>query len=136
MTACLTDIFCSREKISGVLLVFLFFQITYSKTVKINQICYSQGYLYILTGFEHVPFTSGTCRLPCCQMKFVFVYFVLTYNCNLCDETNIFFLPFPDPVRDAFSTSVFLVGLSFLKGCLSIYRQCGFYSLFSIEGNK
>ena len=84
----------------------------------------------------YVPFTSGTCRLLCFQMKFVFVYFVITYNCNLCDETNIFLLPFLDLVKEAVSTSVFRVGLSFLGGCLSIYRQCGFYNLFSSEGNE
>ena len=134
MTACLTDIFCRREKVSW-LLVFLFFQIAYSMTVKMNQTCYSPGYLYIiLTGFCTCPPHSWTCRLPCCQMKFVFVYFVLTYNCNLGDETNIFYLPFPE---EAISTSVyFRVGLSFLRGCLSINRQCGFHNLFSSEGNK
>ena len=84
----------------------------------------------------HVAFTSGTCRLPCCQIKFVFAYFVLTYNCNLWDEANIFSLPFPDPVKEAISTSVFRVGLSLLMGCLSIYRQCGFHNLFSSEGNE
>ena len=111
MTACLTDIFCSREQISW-LLVFLFFQITFcSKTVKTNQICYSPGYLYIFTGFctsphhfwyMHVAFTSGTCRLPCCQMKFVFAYFVLTYNCNLWDEANIFFPTFSWPSKRSY----------------------------------
>ena len=84
----------------------------------------------------YVPFTSGTCTLLCFQMKFVFVYFVITYNCNLCDETNIFLLPFLHLVKEAVSTSVFRVGLSFLGGCLSIYRQYGFYNLFSSEGNE
>ena len=48
----------------------------------------------------------------------------------------IFFLPFPDPVKEAIGTSVFQVGLSFVSGCLSIYRLCGFHTLFSSEGNK
>ena len=50
----------------------------------------------------HVAFTSGTCRLPCCQMKFVFAYFVLTCNCNLWDEANIFFPTFSGPSKRSY----------------------------------
>ena len=63
----------------------------------------------------HVAFTSGTCRLSCCQMKFVFAYFVLTYNCNLCDEANNFFPTFSGPSKRSYQC------ISISGGTLSPY---------------
>ena len=82
------------------------------------------------------PSTSGTRRLPCWQIKFVSLTLSLCvniYTVAIFVITQIFFsCPFPDPVKEAISTSVFQVGLSFLRGCLSIYsnRQCFFHNLY------
>lgn len=55
LTACLTDVFVADIKLIDFEFFYSNCQITYSKTVKFNQICYSPGYLCIFTGFSKCP---------------------------------------------------------------------------------
>ena len=62
------------------------------------------------------------------------VFWVIQFEVGLFRFSVSLFVYFSQNFEEIFI--LFRVGLFFLRGCLSIHRQCGFHNLFSSEGNE